>query len=261
MRATPRPTVELGASPVQLLEAGSSHTDWSMIAEAGQLDEEAAAAALDQLVRRYWPAVYAYIRRSGRNVHEAADLTQGFVCDVMIARRLCAAADPDRGRFRTLLLSSLRHYLQQERRRENRRRRGGELARPLKLTKAEIESIEDPSHETPEAAFCYQWSAVLVRRVLHTVREGCRANGLDSHWAVFEQRMVRPMLFAQEPTPYAKLVVQLGLKDASQAANMMVTVKRRFVATMYIEVGRTVVDPAQIDDELRQLLRDLERPV
>ncbi|MEE8153622.1 MAG: hypothetical protein V3T53_01535, partial [Phycisphaerales bacterium] len=99
-----------------------------------------------------------------------------------------------------------------------------------------------------------------VRRVLHTVREGCRANGLDSHWAVFEQRMVRPMLFAEEPTPYSKIVVQLGLKDESQAANMMVTVKRRFVATMYIEVGRTVVDPAHIDDELRELLRDLERP-
>ena len=62
-----------------------------MIAEAGQLDEEAAAAALDQLVRRYWPAVYAYIRRCGRNVHEAADLTQGLVCDVMISRSRSAA--------------------------------------------------------------------------------------------------------------------------------------------------------------------------
>ena len=245
---------------MQLLEAGSSHTDWSMIAEAGQLDEEAAAAALDQMVRRYWSAVYAFIRRSGHDVHEAADLTQGFVCDVMIARRLCAAADPDRGRFRTLLLTSLRNYLQQERRRQDRRRRGGELARPLKLTAAEIESVEDPSHDTPEAAFCYQWSAVLVRRVIDVVRGGCASDGLDSHWTVFEQRIVRPMLFAQEPTAYAKLVAQLGLKDTSQAANMMVTVKRRFVAAMYIEVGRTVVDPAQIDDELRQLLRDLERP-
>ena len=105
---------------VQLLETGSSHTDWSMIADAAQVDEKAAAAALDQLVRRYWSAVYAYIRKCGSSVHEAADLTQGFVCDVMIARRLCAAADPDRGRFRTLLLSSLRNYLQQEHRRELR---------------------------------------------------------------------------------------------------------------------------------------------
>ncbi len=135
------------------------------------------------------------------------------------------------------------------------------LASPLKLTKAELESVEDPSHESPEAAFCYQWSAILVRRVLEAVREGCVASGMDAHWAVFEQRIVRPMLFAEPPTPYAKLVVQLGLKDESQAANMMVTVKRRFMVTMYIEVGRTVVDPAQIDDELRQLLLDLERPV
>ena len=246
---------------VQLLEAGSSHTDWSMIADAAQVDEEAAAAALDQLVRRYWSAVYAYIRKSGRSVHDAADLTQGFVCDVMIARRLCAAADPDRGRFRTLLLSSLRNYLNQEHRREDRRRTAGKLAVPLKLTRAEIESVEDPSHESPEAAFCFQWSAILVRRVLDTVREGCIANELDSHWTVFERRVVRPMLFAEPPTEYAELVRQLGLKDIAQAANMMVTVKRRFVGAMYVEVGRTVSDPSQIDDELRQLLSDLERPV
>ncbi len=245
---------------VQLLEAGSSHTDWSMIADAAQVDEEAAAAALDQLVRRYWSAVYAYIRKCGNNVHEAADLTQGFVCDVMIARRLCAAADPDRGRFRTLLLSSLRNYLQQEHRREDRRRIAGMLASPLKLTKAEIESVEDPSHESPEAAFCYQWSAILVHRVLETVREGCIENGLDAHWSVFEQRIVRPMLFAEQPTEYSKLVTQLGLKNIAQAANMMVTVKRRFVAVLYLEVGRTVSDPSEIDDELRQLLSDLERP-
>jgi len=178
----------------------------------------------------------------------------------MIARRLCAAADPDRGRFRTLLLSSLCNYLKQENRREDRRRSAGELAAPLKLTKTDIEGVEDPSHESPDAAFCYQWSAILVHRVLETVREGCVANALESHWKVFEQRVVRPMLFAEQPTEYSKLVRQLGLKDVAQAANMMVTVKRRFVAVMYLEVGRTVSDPSEIDDELRQLLRDLERP-
>ena len=134
------------------------------------------------------------------------------------------------------------------------------LASPLKLTKAEIESVEDPSHESPEAAFCYQWSAILVRRVLETVREGCLANGLDAHWSVFEQRVVRPMMFAEQPTEYSKLVTQLRLKSIAQAANMMVTVKRRFVAVLYLEVGRTVSAPSEIDDELRQLLSDLERP-
>ncbi len=58
-----------------------------MIAQVAQRDQEAAADALERLVRRYWSAVYAYVRRSGRDVHEAADLTQGFVCDIIISRR------------------------------------------------------------------------------------------------------------------------------------------------------------------------------
>ena len=77
---------------------------------------------MERLVRRYWSAIFAYIRRSGRDVHEAADLTQGFVCDILISRRLCDSADPNRGRFRTLLLRAIQNYLRERHRREQRAR-------------------------------------------------------------------------------------------------------------------------------------------
>ncbi len=248
---------------MQLLEAGSSHTDWSMILQAAQADEEAAADALDRLVRRYWPAVYAYIRGTGRDVHEASDLTQGFVCDVILTRQLCAGADPERGRFRSLLLSAVKNYLRERHRYDLRRRRFAPGDRPLKLVEgqlAEADLLRPVKHKTPEAAFSHQWSATLVRRVLDTVRAGCLEDGLDSHWKVFEHRVVRPMFLGERPMEYAQLANRLGLKDTSQAANMMVTVKRRFVNAIFVEVGRTVSDPSQVKDELRLLLRDLERP-
>ncbi|MHC4414201.1 MAG: RNA polymerase sigma factor [Planctomycetota bacterium] len=245
---------------MQLLEAGSSHTDWSLILDAGQADEQAAASALERLMRRYWPAVYAYIRGTGRDVHEAADLTQGFVCDVIIARRLCAAADPQRGRFRSLLLSAVKIYLREQHRHESRLRRSGQQAKPLRIIEPDRVAAESGPHPTPEAAFSYQWSATLVRRVLESVRARCLADGLGAHWNVFEHRVVRPMLLGEPPADHAQLVERLGLKDVSQAANMMVTVKRRFVGALYAEVGQTVSDPADIEDELHQLLRDLERP-
>ena len=50
-----------------------------------------------------------------------------------------------------------------------------------------------------------------------------------------------------------------GCKDAAQAANMMITVKRRFAKALYEEVGRTVGSPAEVEDELNALLRTLER--
>lgn len=247
---------------MQLMESNSaSHTDWSMIANASQQDEEVAAKALEQMVKRYWPAVYAYIRKTGRSVHEASDLTQGFICDVMIARRLATTADHERGRFRTLLLTSLQNYLVQEHRRKKRLTRAGKINEPLSMKPEIIEQIVDSQHSTPEDAFSYQWSAILVKRVLEIVRNDCSAAGLDAHWTIFERRLVRPMMFNESPPDYSVLIKQLGLKDESQAANMMITVKRKFVAALYTEVGSTVSKETDIDDELRQLLRDLERPV
>jgi len=241
---------------VQLTDSGASHTDWSMIAQAAETDQEVASDALEQLVRRYWAAVYAYIRRTGRDVHEAADLTQGFVCDIIISRRLCDHADPQRGRFRALLLSAVKNYLHEKHRRDHKRCL--ELdGPPLPL---EDWPVQTSTNETPDEAFCYQWSATLVRQVLTDVKASCETDGLDAHWSVFEHRVVRPMLFDEPPTDHATLVEMLNLKDESQAANMMITVKRRFARALYQEVGRTVLDPEHVEDELNELLRDLERP-
>jgi RNA polymerase sigma-70 factor (ECF subfamily) len=231
-----------------------------MITDATQPDEQTAADAMERLVRRYWSAIYAYIRRSGRDVHEAADLTQGFVCDIIISRRLCDYADPHRGRFRTLLLRAIQNYLRERHRRERRARASDAYVRPLRLGDSDWALADAGSHETPEEAFSYHWSATLVRQVLSTVRAGCQADGLGTHWTVFEHRVVRPMLFDEPPTDYATLVGRLRLKDESQAANMMITVKRRFVRALYFEIGQTVSDPKQVEDELHELLKDLERP-
>ncbi len=242
---------------MQLTDSGASHTDWSMIAQAADENDQAAGDALECLVRRYWSAVYAYIRRTGYNVNEAADLTQGFICDIILSRRLCDYADPQRGRFRSLLLSSVRNYLNEKHRREMRRADIVDDDEPLPMDHWPAETR--PS-DAPEEAFCYLWSATVVRQVLTDVRTACEADGLAAHWTVFEHRVVRPMLLNEPPTDHAALVQQLGLKDESQAANMMVTVKRRFVRALYAEIGRTVIDPDQIEGELRELLRNLERP-
>ena len=118
--------------------------------------------------------------------------------------------------------------------------------------------MQPSSALTPEQAFSTQWHATLVHRVLERVRTSCRASGLEAHWRVFEARVVRPMLFGEKRVAYAKLVELLELDDAGQAANMMVTVKRRFVRGLIEEVGWTVHDPMQIEEELRALLRDME---
>ncbi|MHC4947529.1 MAG: RNA polymerase sigma factor [Planctomycetota bacterium] len=253
-----------GEAPIEIeADPGASQTDWSMIGRAVHGEDEPSREAWEQLARRYWPAIYAYVRSTGRDVTQASDLTQGFVCDVMLGRRLLEAADPNRGRFRTLLLTALKHYLIEQHRYQSRRKRapGGDGDGPRIV---DLET-EDPrvlalSDVPPEDAFAAQWSASLVHRVLELVREECAAEELTPHWTVFEMRVVRPMLQGDRPLPYGVLVDRFGLRDAAQAANMMITVKRRFARRLYQEVRRTVSEEAEVENELRSLLQALERP-
>jgi RNA polymerase sigma factor (sigma-70 family) len=242
---------------VTFADPGSSHTNWSLIFEAAQGDPAAASAAIERLVRRYWPAVYAYIRQSGRNVNDASDLTQAFVCDVVLHRNLFQKADPSRGKFRTFLLRSLENFLRDNHRHNMRAKRSAANA-PLRLTNADLNTAEIAKDLTPEQAFARQWNTTMIRRALERVRAGCIASGLDVHWRVFEARVVKPMLFGDERVSYSKLVERLELDDAGQAANMMVTVKRRFVRALVEEIGCTVGDPMQVEEELRELLRQVE---
>jgi RNA polymerase sigma-70 factor (ECF subfamily) len=243
-------------------EPAAAKTDWAMIhlaVHGGTLSRD----AWEQLARRYWPAIYAYLRTTGRRPDEAADLTQGFVCDVLLARSLVQSADPRRGRFRTLLLTALRNYVKERHRYERRERRW-----PRTATSAPAVSLDDGATETaarpgdvdPETAFAAHWSTALVHRVLDAVRDECVSEELGAHWCVFERRVVRPLLFGEPPVPYAVLVEQFDLKDAAQATNMMITVKRRFARALYAEVGRTVQNPEDVGDEILELLRALERP-
>jgi len=240
-------------------DAGSSQTNWTMIFTAAGGDDDASARAMEQLARRYWPSVYAYVRSSGRDVHEAADLTQGYICDVMLGRRLLRGANPKRGRFRTLLLRSLQNYLRERHRYAARKKRQPEGGKVVSLGDIPQRLLGAATDVTPETAFNFEWSATLVREVLEQIRRECIADGLESHWVVFESRVVRPMLFGEAPVSYDSLVERLDLDERSQAANMMITVKRRFARALVAETGRTLSEPDEVRLEIIDILSDLER--
>jgi len=260
-------------------------TDWSMIYDLSR-EGESRDRAMETLVRRYWPAIYAYIRRTGRDVHEASDLTQGFIATVILQRGMAEKADRERGRFRSLLLTSLRNYLHERHRHEQRRHPRKSSHRPRKssprktsprqqdreqsetddngarsapFTGFDIDAAEGGRFESPEAAFSYHWSATLVRSVLERVRSTCIADDLELHWAVFEARVARPLLFGEPAIPLPVLVERLDLQTPAQASNMLVTVKRRFARALREEVRGTVAAESDVESELSALMIDLER--
>ena len=98
-------------------------THWSVVLAAGESASPEAEAALEKLCRTYWYPLYAYVRRCGHSPHDAQDLTQGFFAR-LLEKNWVGAADREKGRFRSFLLSLLNHYLGDERDRANAAKRG-----------------------------------------------------------------------------------------------------------------------------------------
>jgi len=69
-----------------------------------------ARAALESLCTTYGPPVHAYIRRCGYSTDDAADRTQAFFARV-IEKGDVGHARYELGRFRTFLLTAVRHFL------------------------------------------------------------------------------------------------------------------------------------------------------
>src|SRR6202022_1556365 len=86
-------------------------THWSVILSAnptggGQRGNE----ALAQLCQTYWRPIFAFVCRRGYTASDAQDLTQDFFV-MVLEGNLLKLADPTRGRFRSLLLKSLKNFL------------------------------------------------------------------------------------------------------------------------------------------------------
>lgn len=135
-------------------------TRWSLIAAATHDAPARARTALEQLCRAYRPPVLAYIRHSGHGPTDAEDLAQAFFLR-FIERGWYGEADPQRGRFRSLLLTSLRHFLLDERARQAAAKRGGGM-RPGDV---DIEQVQDGG-ETPEQAFDRAWLGTVLAHAL-----------------------------------------------------------------------------------------------
>ena len=85
-------------------------THWSRVAAARNLVDPASRAALESLCRIYWFPLYAFARRRGHSPHEAEDIVQGFLAD-LLERADLASLDRSKGRFRAFLGAACEHYL------------------------------------------------------------------------------------------------------------------------------------------------------
>src|SRR5438034_11761695 len=102
-------------------------THWSVVLAAGDSASPRASDALEQLCRAYWYPLYVFIRRSGHDEETAKDLTQGFF-EQFLEKNYLRQVDREKGKFRSFLLASVKHYCANERDRAHTSKRGGDYA-------------------------------------------------------------------------------------------------------------------------------------
>lgn len=240
-------------------DAAFATTRWSVVLGATATDGSHAQAALEDLCRIYWRPIYAFLRRSGRSPHDAQDLTQGFLARLLAAPSL-ARVEPARGRFRSFLLASLKHFLANEHARERTRKRGGHIPRiPLGFpAEADTEHAPGPDPAatslTPDAAFDRQWALSLLNRVLGRLGEEYAAAGKAALFQHLRETLTSP----RGSLPYSVLGQALGLSEGA----VKVAVHRlrcRYRELLRAEIVGTLEDPSRVDEELHHLFAALAR--
>ncbi|MCL5280588.1 MAG: hypothetical protein M1376_11840 [Planctomycetes bacterium] len=227
-------------------------THWSLI-EGIQKQQDPERAMIGLLLQRYWKPVYCYLRRSGYGNEPAKDLTQGFFHEVVLHRHLIDRADPSKGRFRAFVLHALKQYvIDAQRRQTTQRQIPPEKLVPLDLADPPAQ-IEAMAALDAEQSFNYAWKADLLDRVLGEVRDWYARQGMESHWGVFQDRLVGPIMSDSPPVPYAEVCRRYGIQDEATAANMLKTAKRLFRGILEKHVRQTVVRGAEVEEELREI--------
>ena len=238
-----------------------AQTHWSVILAAGrsEADPEVAGAALAQLCQTYWAPLYSFVRSRGHAMHDAQDLTQSFFA-YLIEHKIYTRVDQQKGRFRSFLLASLKNFLADASDRERALKRVGAcdfLA--LKEEQAETaESLFQTHVDFRDAIgedeiFERSWAEALVTAGLDRLSQAYKAEGKEK---LFEELKIYLAGGADSPPAYEKLAGRLGVL-ASTLRSHVTRLRARYREALRAEVRRTVNTEAQVDGELRELLRVL----
>ena len=224
-------------------------THWSVVLRARGSESIEHAAALDQLCQTYWYPVYAEIRRRGHGGHDAEDLTQAFFA-CLLRRDSFAAASPAKGRFRSYLLGALDYFLKDAHAKERSAKRGGgQPLVPLAEMEADARYQAEPTvTDTPDKAFDRRWLMALLEAGLRALEYEQTAAGKA---AQFE--LLKPFLACEtEVGDYQRIAAELGQKPSTVAVAVH-RLRQRYQEIIRAEVRQTLLNPDELDNELRHL--------
>jgi len=228
-------------------------TQWTQVLEA-RGDSPEGRAALSDLCAAYYAPVFAFIRRNTPNEDVARDRTQEFFAG-LLSRQSLGGVDPQRGRFRSYLLGAVKHFLADRRVRENRLKRGGgQRGEPLDAGTDTSPGLQlpDVNAPSPDREFDRKWALTVLDRALAALEGEHLAIGKADQFET-----LKPWLTGDtENLSQAVAAKQLDLNESAVKVAIH-RLRLRFREAIKLEIGRTLSDRNQMEEELGHLLSAL----
>jgi RNA polymerase sigma-70 factor (ECF subfamily) len=230
-------------------------THWSVVLLSAQTQAPGSRTALADLCRLYWYPLYAFVRRRGYSPEDAQDLTQGFFLS-LLERKSLRRVSPEKGKFRSFLLASLKNYLSDAFDRDNSAKRGGQI----EFVALDFQDGEERYHDeqaddiSPEKVFDARWALILLSHAMGRLRKEYVS---QDKTAIIDA--LQPFL---DPTNSKRLPSYEDVADKLQVSlagvkTLIHRLRRRYSEILREEVARTVTDTRAIDDEIHSLCEAL----
>ncbi|MBI4662606.1 MAG: sigma-70 family RNA polymerase sigma factor [Verrucomicrobia bacterium] len=220
---------------------------------AGRADSSQGANALEQLCRTYWYPLYVYVRRQGRDPHEAQDLTREFFARLLAAKSI-QFVDRSKGKFRSFLLTSMNHFLAKEWNRAHRQKRGGgRVIVSLDDDTAERRYLCEPADQlTADKLFDRRWALTVLEQAMERLKTEFTRSGKVE---LFEQLKAS---ISGDPTaaPYAEVAAKCQMTEGAVKVAMH-RLRKHFGELLRDEIAQTVSRPEEVEAEIRHLFEAL----
>jgi DNA-directed RNA polymerase specialized sigma24 family protein len=223
-------------------------TRWSLIFAARRSSaEDGSTEALNQLCKTYWRPALSFLCRQGYPPAEAEDLVQEFFIAIGVGK-LLQGATPVRGRFRSLLLKSLKNFSIDAKISGRRQKRGGEFS----FISWENANVNVPVSCSADCVFDIEWAVTIAEEATRRLREECESKG--QRW-LFEE-LISYLDLERTQISYRALSAELRVPE-KRVKHLLHEFRKRYRSLLREEVGKTLEDPADIEDEIRYLCEAL----
>ncbi len=198
-------------------------------------------AAFEALFTIYRRPFLSYLQSAGHQPADAEELLNGFYA-ALLRRDFLRYVAATKGSFRTVLLRLLARYREDEANKSSAGKSGGELSRV---------PVGQPGEA--DKAFDREWGLAVLREALRRLHEDYRRHGNAALCHALE-----PILLQDPDAPtYDELSRRLDMEEQAlrTATGRM---RHEFGECVRAEIGETVDNPQDWEDECRHLLRIVE---